>query len=267
MTERTLTDIATDLKSALRNETKGVVLIGNLLIEAKDKVAHGEWLPWLKENFGGSESSAQNYMSAARYVAKTPAVTDLNIRPGLLYVLAEEDEEGETGYANLTPEDEKQVRDEIFAITKDRPVDDELYNKMCKSLHRINGRKKRKANAAERKATGGKLVSEMTDGLATPPIQDQAKQSGTSPPAETAEHKADSKAAHIRGDFRAAVMLIAGSTKNYEELLSHELTPEHITAARDFLGDMLASFGIKPKAKVANENTRTTSVAKKAKAA
>ena len=42
------------------------IAAGERLIEAKSLVKHGEWLPWLKSNFGGSESIAQFYMQLAR---------------------------------------------------------------------------------------------------------------------------------------------------------------------------------------------------------
>jgi Protein of unknown function (DUF3102) len=35
---------------------------GKLLVEAKERTYHGEWLPWLKANFEGSERTAQMYM-------------------------------------------------------------------------------------------------------------------------------------------------------------------------------------------------------------
>jgi site-specific DNA-methyltransferase (adenine-specific) len=38
---------------------------GQALIEAKGRVPHGEWLPWLAENFEASERTAQNYMTVA----------------------------------------------------------------------------------------------------------------------------------------------------------------------------------------------------------
>jgi hypothetical protein len=43
------------------------LLAGEALIAAKDEVEkHGEWLPWLKENFEASEDTAENYMRLAR---------------------------------------------------------------------------------------------------------------------------------------------------------------------------------------------------------
>ncbi len=39
---------------------------GQLLIQAKAQVQHGEWLPWLTTNFRGSDRTAQIYMRIAR---------------------------------------------------------------------------------------------------------------------------------------------------------------------------------------------------------
>ncbi|MBA3735169.1 MAG: DUF3102 domain-containing protein [Actinobacteria bacterium] len=47
---------------------------GQALIEAKEKVGHGEWLPWLAANFNGSERTAQAY---TRLAANPQRVADL----------------------------------------------------------------------------------------------------------------------------------------------------------------------------------------------
>jgi hypothetical protein len=81
------------IASELRSEIAGIIRKGNLLIEAKEQIAeHGTWLPWLAENFGSSESTAQNYMKAARYAIKNPTVGDLKVRPSALYWLAYQDD-------------------------------------------------------------------------------------------------------------------------------------------------------------------------------
>lgn len=38
---------------------------GNALIEVKSRCNHGEWLPWLNQNFEGDERTAQRYMQIA----------------------------------------------------------------------------------------------------------------------------------------------------------------------------------------------------------
>jgi hypothetical protein len=57
---------------------------GDLLIEAKDRVPHGQWLPWLAEHCEISERTAQLYMRLARarpeIEAKSATVADLSLR-------------------------------------------------------------------------------------------------------------------------------------------------------------------------------------------
>jgi hypothetical protein len=57
---------------------------GRLLIEAKGLVAHGGWLPWLRENFEGSGRTARIYMMVARrwpeLQANRQRAADLSLR-------------------------------------------------------------------------------------------------------------------------------------------------------------------------------------------
>ena len=87
MTARGIERITRELQTALKREAIDIVAIGRLLIEARAKLEHGEWLPWLAENFGSSISTADNYMVAARFAAKFPTVANLKLRPSALYML------------------------------------------------------------------------------------------------------------------------------------------------------------------------------------
>lgn len=68
---------------------------GELLIEAKAVVEHGQWLPWLATNVPFSERTAQGYMRLAsrwpELEAKSATVADLPLRAALK-ALAEPDE-------------------------------------------------------------------------------------------------------------------------------------------------------------------------------
>ncbi|MFO1066153.1 MAG: DUF3102 domain-containing protein [Pirellulales bacterium] len=62
--------------------------IGNLLIEAKQKVGHGNWKSWVSAEFGWTERTARNYMAIAeKFSAEN--VSDLPL--SVLYVLAGDD--------------------------------------------------------------------------------------------------------------------------------------------------------------------------------
>jgi hypothetical protein len=88
--DRDLQVIAKELHAAVKRETTDIIAIGDLLIEANEQLDHGEWLPWLEENFGSSISTASNYMKAARFAAIFPTVVNLKLRPTALYQLGDD---------------------------------------------------------------------------------------------------------------------------------------------------------------------------------
>src|SRR5262249_33316454 len=53
------------VKTALNESVAHAMDAGDLLIEAKDQVKHGEWLPWLKDHCTISKRTAQLYMKMA----------------------------------------------------------------------------------------------------------------------------------------------------------------------------------------------------------
>jgi hypothetical protein len=87
-------DVITDLlHTELKRESTSVVAIGKLLLEAKDddKVGrHGQWMDYIEANFSMSQSSAENYMNAARLVAKFPSLGNSKLRRDALYRLGRE---------------------------------------------------------------------------------------------------------------------------------------------------------------------------------
>ena len=52
--------------AALKSSVEHAMAAGDLLIEAKELVPHGQWLPWLAENCELSERTAQLYMRTAK---------------------------------------------------------------------------------------------------------------------------------------------------------------------------------------------------------
>jgi hypothetical protein len=87
--KRRLSAIAADLRKALRREATDIVDIGRLLVEAKEQVAHGDWLPWLQREFSLSERSAQKYMRAHRFVTEYESDSYFNLSQSALYWLSE----------------------------------------------------------------------------------------------------------------------------------------------------------------------------------
>lgn len=78
--ERTLEQIAQEMKQYLlkaeEHQKEGAAyyrLVGERLSEAKAKLPHGHWLPWLKEHFHASDRQARRCMK----LAKTDVTSDL----------------------------------------------------------------------------------------------------------------------------------------------------------------------------------------------
>jgi Protein of unknown function (DUF3102) len=59
-------DEHTAVSIALKDSVRHGIAAGELLIEAKAKVAHGQWLPWLRDHCTMSERTAQLYMRLAK---------------------------------------------------------------------------------------------------------------------------------------------------------------------------------------------------------
>ena len=96
---RILADIEKDIAALSKVQRKNVYQMGALLIEANERVVHGDWLPWLHEHFERSVSTAENYMSAARYLAKFPTVGNLKLRDSAVYWLAGKSSLAESNHA------------------------------------------------------------------------------------------------------------------------------------------------------------------------
>jgi len=54
-----------DVQAAAKTAAECAIAAGKALIEAKQLVKHGEWLPWLRENCALAERTAQLYMKIA----------------------------------------------------------------------------------------------------------------------------------------------------------------------------------------------------------
>ena len=86
-TNRTLAVIKDELDVALRRETSNIIAIGRLLAEARRHLRHGEWYPWLEQNFSLSRQTADRCVGIYRVSLKTPNLGELKIRRSMLYAM------------------------------------------------------------------------------------------------------------------------------------------------------------------------------------
>jgi hypothetical protein len=69
-----------DVQDAAKTAAQRAIDAGHLLIEAKELVPHGEWLPWLRENCALAERTAQLYMKIAKSGLESATVADLGLQ-------------------------------------------------------------------------------------------------------------------------------------------------------------------------------------------
>lgn len=80
---RTIETITNEILDAKRTGGEAILTIGRCLIEAKDMLPHGEWLPWLNERVELSERAAQRFMRLAREWSNPTALSDLGATKAL----------------------------------------------------------------------------------------------------------------------------------------------------------------------------------------
>jgi Protein of unknown function (DUF3102) len=95
-----LDDHAAEIRRLGRRLIADIVEIGRRLTECKAIVGHGNWLPWLEQEFGWTDDTALNFMRAHE-LSKSRKFRDLSLPVSSIYLLA----------APSTPES---ARDEIF---------------------------------------------------------------------------------------------------------------------------------------------------------
>ena len=80
---RDIETITTEILDLKKTAGEAILAIGQRLIEAKELLSHGEWLPWLNEKVEFSERTAQNFMRLAKEFSNPQLVADLGARKAL----------------------------------------------------------------------------------------------------------------------------------------------------------------------------------------
>lgn len=90
--ERTIEAITEDILDAQRRGGEAILTIGRCLIEAKEMLPHGEWLPWLNEKVSYWDRTARRFMQMYRQLSNRPALANLGASKALaLLALPEKD--------------------------------------------------------------------------------------------------------------------------------------------------------------------------------
>lgn len=100
---------AAEVKSLMRQTVETLIRTGNILIEVKNRLPHGQWSSWCESELGWSQRTAQQMMHVAETFS-IESLSNLDIAASALYVLS----------APSTPE---QAREEaLFLARKGQPI-------------------------------------------------------------------------------------------------------------------------------------------------
>ena len=86
---RSIETITAEILYLKQTAGTAILEIGRRLLEAKEQLQHGEWLPWLKEKVDFSEASAQRFMRLAKEYPNPSALTDLGASKALILLALE----------------------------------------------------------------------------------------------------------------------------------------------------------------------------------
>lgn len=148
---RTIEVITGELLDAKRAGGEAILTIGRCLIEAKDMLSHGEWLPWLTEKVEFSPRTAQNFMRLAREWSNTNALSDLGASKALaLLALPPEERDQFMADHNVIDMSTRQLeqaikeRDEARAAAEHAAADqraaEQARDKMAEDMRLLNAR-------------------------------------------------------------------------------------------------------------------------------
>src|SRR5258708_2260447 len=93
-------------RAAIKRGTEHAMAAGDLLIEAKSQLKHGQWLPWLDEHCAMSDRTACLYMRLARERSRIETeignVADLTVRGAILLLAGASEPEPSGGWWHPT---------------------------------------------------------------------------------------------------------------------------------------------------------------------
>lgn len=138
---RDIETITAEILTLKQNAGDAIIGIGQRLIEAKEMLPHGSWLPWLEEQVEFSERTARNFMRLAREWTNRQALADLGAAKALTLLA-------------LPPEEREQFISEHHTVNgEDKTVIDMTSRELEQALReRDEALKRAEAAGAEARA-------------------------------------------------------------------------------------------------------------------
>lgn len=148
---RTIEVITGEILDAKRAGGEAILTIGRCLMEAKEMLPHGEWLPWLNEQVEFSERTARNFMRLAREWTNRQTLADLGASKALtLLALPPEEREQFMADNNVIDMSARQLeqairdRDEARRIAEEAKAEastaEQARVKMAEDMALLNAR-------------------------------------------------------------------------------------------------------------------------------
>jgi hypothetical protein len=128
LTTETLAEMAAE-KAALveqhgRKTVQAAMDCGRYLTEIKSRLAHGEWLPWLEENFPHAQQHANRYMVIAANYTRVSNLEEASSIREALRMIGEAEESAGTKRTRKAPADPAPEVEVIDNRPAPRPVED-----------------------------------------------------------------------------------------------------------------------------------------------
>lgn len=163
---RTIDAVTQEILAAKGQVVDGYLTIGARLIEAKEMLEHGEWLPWLRERVDISERHAQNLMRVAREYSNPQALAGLGLSKAvaLLSVPVEERDE----FIEAHPVAEMSTR-ELEQVIRERDAAIEAAKKSEARFDKANAEANEYLEQAEKAETRAKAAEARVKELETAP--------------------------------------------------------------------------------------------------
>ena len=159
---RTIKAITRDILEAKRTGGEAILTIGRCLIEAKDMLPHGKWLPWLTERVEFSPRTAQSFMRLAREWTNTQTLADLGASKALmLLALPTEEREQFVEENNVIDMSARQLE----AAIKERDEARQAQAKMEEDMRLLNIRLEGSREDREQAVQAAQKLRETLDAM------------------------------------------------------------------------------------------------------
>jgi hypothetical protein len=162
-----LADHAAEIRALGKRVVGDVIEIGRRLTECKRIAGHGNWLPWLEQEFGWSRQTADRFMNVYEMMqSKVSNLDTLDIPVSGLYLLA----------APSTPE---AARDEVSELAKSGPVS---HQQVMRAVNRHKPMKGKVKPPSGTEAPNNSAQPDLPFNPTPEPTQAAVKPEGEEPP-------------------------------------------------------------------------------------